>query len=217
MRALGLLGQVDLPAEDAAVPRARHYVRDLLNGVGHPRTDDALLLVSELVTNSVRHSDSGRVPGGRVVVAVSSHFGTLHIDVIDAGSAGRQPYVSSGVSPDSGGGRGLWLVQELSSAWGWYETTAGRVVWFQLTGPCHEEVGRSAPRTNRDEKTDFPTPRTNLGGGGSRSAPKTIRDEKTDLPAPETGRDEKTDLPAPRTSWNEETNLPSPGTSRGSG
>lgn len=146
MRALGLLGQVDLPAEDAAVPRARRYVRDLLNGVGHPQADDALLLVSELVTNSVRHSDSGRAPGGRVVVAASVHNGTLHIEVIDAGSAGRRPYVSSDVSPDSGGGRGLWLVQELSSAWGWYETTAGRVVWFQLASREVQEVPTSQRR-----------------------------------------------------------------------
>ncbi|WP_329084817.1 ATP-binding protein [Streptosporangium sp. NBC_01469] len=133
MRALGLLGQVDLPAQIAAVPRARRYVRDLLDGVDHPHTDDALLLLTELVTNSVRHSDSGRTPGGRVV-AVAHHDGTLHIDVVDAGSVGRRPQVYLDTDPDSGGGRGLWLVQQLSTAWGWYETSAGRVVWFQLAG-----------------------------------------------------------------------------------
>lgn len=69
VRALGLLGQVDLPAEAAAVPRARRYVRDLLDGTGHPQTDDALLLVTELVTNSVRHSDSGRTPARHVETA----------------------------------------------------------------------------------------------------------------------------------------------------
>ncbi|WP_329084861.1 ATP-binding protein [Streptosporangium sp. NBC_01469] len=135
MRALGLLGQVDQPAQIAAVPRARRYVRDLLKGIDHPHTDDALLLLTELVTNSVRHSDSGRCPSGRITIAVAHHDGTLHIDVIDAGStAGHQPLVCAGVTPDSGGGRGLWLVRELSSAWGWYEISAGRVVWFQLGG-----------------------------------------------------------------------------------
>ncbi|MER6175844.1 ATP-binding protein [Streptosporangium sp. NPDC001681] len=77
--------------------------------------------------------DSGRTPGGRVTIAVARHNGTLHIDVIDAGStAGQRPQVCPDTDPDSGGGRGLWLVQQLSSAWGWYETPAGRVVWFQL-------------------------------------------------------------------------------------
>ncbi|WP_326641149.1 hypothetical protein OG884_00985 [Streptosporangium sp. NBC_01755] len=54
------LAEVDLPAQVAAVPQARRYVRDLLDGVNHPHADDALLLLTELVTNSVRHSDSGR-------------------------------------------------------------------------------------------------------------------------------------------------------------
>ncbi|MFG1753780.1 ATP-binding protein [Streptosporangium sandarakinum] len=133
MRVLGLLGQVELPAEVAAVPRMRRYVRDLLDDTEHPHTDDALLLVTELVTNSVRHSDSGRVPGGRVIVAVANHAGTLHIDVIDAGSEGCRPALRPDIDGDSSGGRGLWLVQELATAWGWYETAAGRVVWFQLS------------------------------------------------------------------------------------
>ncbi|MEU0517128.1 ATP-binding protein [Streptosporangium sp. NPDC006007] len=130
----GLLGQVDLPAKVASVPQARRYVRHLLEGIGHPQADDALLLVTELVTNSVRHSDSGRVPGGRVSVSIATHDGTLHIDVLDAGSKGHEPRLRPGVNAGSGGGRGLWLVHELSSAWGWYETPAGRVVWFQLAG-----------------------------------------------------------------------------------
>ncbi|MEU4832281.1 ATP-binding protein [Streptosporangium sp. NPDC023615] len=135
MKALGLLGQIEVPAQIAAVPRARRYVRDLLTGLDHPLTDDALLLLTELVTNSVRHSDSGRCPSGRITVAVAHHDGTLHIDVIDAGSAaGHHPLVCADVTADSGGGRGLWLVRELSSAWGWYEILAGRVVWFQLGG-----------------------------------------------------------------------------------
>ncbi|MEU3170011.1 ATP-binding protein [Streptosporangium sp. NPDC006930] len=134
MRALGLLGQVEVPAQIAAVPRARHYVRDLLKGLDHPHTDDALLLLTELVTNAIRHSDSGRSSDGRIIIAVAHHLGTLHIDVVDAGSTGQRPSLRAGVSPDSGGGRGLWLVQELSSAWGWYEALTGRVVWFQLNG-----------------------------------------------------------------------------------
>jgi anti-sigma regulatory factor (Ser/Thr protein kinase) len=132
MSAPRLLGQTDLPGELAAVPRARRYVRDLLDVTGHTRTDDALLLVTELVANSVRHSDSGRVPGGRVSVAVINWDGTLHIDVIDAGSTDSLPRIRTDACAESCGGRGLRLVRELATTWGWYGIPAGRVVWFQL-------------------------------------------------------------------------------------
>ncbi|MEV4377783.1 ATP-binding protein [Streptosporangium sp. NPDC049644] len=135
VKELETLGQVELPAEVTSVPKARRYVRELLEGSAHAQTDDALLLVSELVTNAVCHSDSGRVPGGRVIVAVARHNGTLHCDVIDAGSARHTPWLRTEVDFDSGGGRGLWLVQKLATAWGWNEITTGRVVWFQLGGP----------------------------------------------------------------------------------
>ena len=128
-----MLGEVALPGEVASVPTAWHYVRDLLAAAGHPYNDDALLLVTELVTNAVRHSRSGR-PGDRVTVAVADCGGTLHINVIDGGSADHRPQLRPEADDDGGGGRGLWLVQELSSAWGWQETPAGHVVWFQLPG-----------------------------------------------------------------------------------
>ncbi|MFC4590405.1 ATP-binding protein [Sphaerisporangium corydalis] len=107
MRALGLLGQVDVPARLAAVPRARRCVRELLGGTGHPQTDDALLLVTELVTNAVRYSDSERCPAGRVSIAVADHDGMLHIDVIDAGSSDNRPTLCLETRSESGGGRGL--------------------------------------------------------------------------------------------------------------
>ncbi|WP_405393434.1 ATP-binding protein [Microbispora hainanensis] len=56
MKALGLLGRIDLPGEAASVCKARRYLRVLLAGTSHPQIDDAALLVSELVGNAVRHS-----------------------------------------------------------------------------------------------------------------------------------------------------------------
>ncbi|MFF4992544.1 ATP-binding protein [Streptosporangium saharense] len=134
MKTLGMLGQVVLPGEVSSIPLARRHVRNLLVSVGHTDNDDALLLVTELVTNAVRHSRSGR-PGEQVTVSVAIHDGTIHVDVTDAGSADRQPRLRSGMSTDSGGGRGLWLLQEIASTWGWHEIPAGRVVWFRLTKP----------------------------------------------------------------------------------
>ncbi|WP_405393431.1 ATP-binding protein [Microbispora hainanensis] len=67
-----------------------------------------------------------------MTVAVAQHSGTLHIDVIDAGSATSTPRVQTGFDAETCAGRGLWLVQELAAAWGWHESETGRVVWFQL-------------------------------------------------------------------------------------
>ncbi|MCG5218216.1 ATP-binding protein [Streptosporangium soli] len=136
MTALGLLGQLALPADVASVSGARRYVRDLLDRTGHAQADDAILLVSELFTNAVRHSDSGRRPGGQVTIAVAGLGPTLHIDVIDAGSADRLPMLCPHVNVASSGGRGLWLVETLATTWGWYDTPTGRVVWFQLRHPA---------------------------------------------------------------------------------
>src|SRR5690349_17503300 len=84
MTTLGVLERVRLAGVLGSVPAARHYVRDLRGVAEHPRVDDILLLVTELVANSVRHSDSGRRPGGGVTMIVAFHDGTLHVDVIDA-------------------------------------------------------------------------------------------------------------------------------------
>ncbi|MBB6476561.1 ATP-binding protein [Sphaerisporangium rubeum] len=58
---------------------------------------------------------------------------TMRFEVIDQGSEGDIPQIPAQVDPMSECGRGLWLVRELSSAWGWERNGAGRVVWFELT------------------------------------------------------------------------------------
>ncbi|WP_204017812.1 ATP-binding protein [Sphaerimonospora thailandensis] len=126
-----LLGHVDLPGEESSVPQARLYVRKLLEAADHTRVDDALLLVSELVTNSVRHSDSGSRPDGRITVVISHRPGALQVKVIDQGSKKQAPRMLR-AAEDSDRGRGLWLVGQIASAWGVYEDDAGRAVWFEL-------------------------------------------------------------------------------------
>ncbi|MGJ6963173.1 ATP-binding protein [Streptosporangium sp. G11] len=129
--ALGLLGRVDLPGVAESVSSARRYVRGVLENSGHRDTYDAELLVSELVSNAIRHSESGRV-GGRVTVVVANLGDVTRIAVIDEGSSTCMPHLPAEPDEDAEGGRGLWLVREVALSWGWYEGTAGRVVWFQL-------------------------------------------------------------------------------------
>ncbi|MEU8379906.1 ATP-binding protein [Streptosporangium sp. NPDC048865] len=131
--ALGLLGRVDLPGAAKSVSSARRYVRSVLEDSGQPDTYDAELLVSELVSNAVRHSKSGRV-GGRVTVVVANLGDVIRVAVIDEGSSNCVPRLPAEPDEESEGGRGLWLVSEVALSWGWYEGAAGRkrVVRFQL-------------------------------------------------------------------------------------
>lgn len=126
-----LTRSIHLAGVPESVGTVREFVRDAL-GEDHPSTDVALLLASELVANSVRHSDSGRRPDGRVTVTITVDDGAVHVDVADEGSAANVPRVPGQPDELRESGRGLWLVQELSAAWGWEDIPTGRLVWFRL-------------------------------------------------------------------------------------
>lgn len=95
-----------------------------------------MLLTSELVTNSVQHSKSGR-PRGTVTLTLISVPGGIRVEVIDDG-AETTPAASADQyrQPDlADSGRGLELVEMLSARWSHYSDSAGRVTWFELTLP----------------------------------------------------------------------------------
>jgi anti-sigma regulatory factor (Ser/Thr protein kinase) len=130
-----LLGSLTIPGEPARVGEARRFAAGIL-GAGHPCSDTAVLLTSELVTNSVQHSNSGR-PGGTVTLTLISIPGGIRVEVIDDGAETR-PAASAGPHrpPDlADSGRGLELVGMLSARWSHYSDSAGRVTWFELTEP----------------------------------------------------------------------------------
>jgi two-component sensor histidine kinase len=122
-------------AVDASVPQARHAVRDLLVRQGVPVCDDTvqalLLIVSELVTNAVRHA-ALLSPMLAVEVAVGPEW--VRVSVED-----DHPYRPSPLEADHGrtGGRGLLLVREITREAGGVcdvEHTAGggKVIWAAL-------------------------------------------------------------------------------------
>jgi anti-sigma regulatory factor (Ser/Thr protein kinase) len=76
--------------------------------------EDVGLLVSELVTNSVRHADVG--PRGVVDIHVSKRDDQLRLVVTDPGSEAVPHLVE--LDLDQPGGLGLFLVDKLASAWG---------------------------------------------------------------------------------------------------
>ncbi|WP_344969495.1 ATP-binding protein [Streptosporangium fragile] len=125
----------DFPGKEISVPVAREWARELLAGrIAAPLLDDVLLLLSEVVTNAITHSDSGRTAGGRVTVRVTCASGDVHVEVTDDGSAVSAPAVRV-PEPDEDGGRGLWLVDLLATAWGSHHGEAGGSVWF-LVAEC---------------------------------------------------------------------------------
>jgi anti-sigma regulatory factor (Ser/Thr protein kinase) len=121
-----------LPGTADSAAAARQLTRDLLGPV-NPALDTAMLLVSELVTNSVTHSRSG-LPGGTVTVAVSTGSGGVLIQVRDDGGLTEPRVVAT---PPTGAenaehGYGLLLVAALADTWGTTTTREGRLTWCRV-------------------------------------------------------------------------------------
>ena len=111
-------------AAPAQVAQARHFLASLL-GTSALR-DDAVLCLSEVATNAVRHSAS-RHPGGTFEVRATVVGGGLRVEVSDAG--GPWPgEPEPGVEP----GHGLAIVAALASRWGIDGDDGARTVWFEI-------------------------------------------------------------------------------------
>ena len=119
-----------------AVPSARAHLRRLLSGWGQAELGpDASVVVSELVTNSVAASAELRLAAAPVLVWLGSDNHCVLLAVADASP--RLP-ARLNLGPEAEGGRGLALVETLSSRWGWHFTSiAGlmKVVWAEWSLP----------------------------------------------------------------------------------
>jgi anti-sigma regulatory factor (Ser/Thr protein kinase) len=90
--------------------------------------NDMRLLVSELVTNSVRHS--GRNGSGVVELEVDVTETRVLVRVIDNGPGFEAS--PRGPEDDPGSGWGLFLVEQISDRWG-VELNGSTQVWFELS------------------------------------------------------------------------------------
>ena len=119
-----LRATLDLPPAPRSVAAARAVVAQLLTAwAAEGYRDDAALLVSELVTNVVRH-----VPGeAAMTVEVQLTSAALHIAVVDGSTvpAATRPRTAQG-------GHGLWLVGAMADRWGSEQHVRGKRVWFEL-------------------------------------------------------------------------------------
>ncbi|WP_248958152.1 ATP-binding protein [Sphaerisporangium perillae] len=164
MAAGRLLGVTELLGSPESVSRAREYVRRKL-GDAHPAIDDVTLLVSEVVTNAVLHSDSKN--GGKVTLAIADCHDFVHVDVVDEGGE-CSPRLCGDLLAE--GGRGLVLVDLISHQWSVREDDTGRTVWFDVKYKC----GSDGTTRHGSSSPDNPHP---SGGGGAGESPATEPDD----------------------------------------
>jgi anti-sigma regulatory factor (Ser/Thr protein kinase) len=122
---------ISLLATPAAPTAAREAIDDLAELRGLPQLAfDVRMLVSELVTNSVRHAGLTNTQPIRLLLQLSP--GTLRCEIHDPGPGFRPPQDPRPRS--EGGGWGLYLVARLTQRWG-IESTNGTTVWFEVDLP----------------------------------------------------------------------------------
>jgi anti-sigma regulatory factor (Ser/Thr protein kinase) len=140
--------RVTLAAEPAAAGAARRQVQATIQAWEVPVDSSvAMLLTSELVTNAIMHET-----GETITLVITCAYGQLHVDVHDTSCTLPVPVDGP---PDAETGRGLMLVANLSSSWGYYRTPTGKAVYFTLAfqdGLSGDEPGMDGdgPSTNRE-------------------------------------------------------------------
>jgi anti-sigma regulatory factor (Ser/Thr protein kinase) len=128
-------GSYDFEDETSSPAAARRFVRELLVSWGLPDlTETVELLVSEVVTNVVRHA---RTDGSIVVTRSPSG---VRVEVSD--SAGGEPTPLS-PEPRQPSGRGLAIVDAMATRWGVATAPdgSGKAVWFEVDLETAESEG----------------------------------------------------------------------------
>jgi anti-sigma regulatory factor (Ser/Thr protein kinase) len=122
--------EVELPIGVAAPSLARDALAPFLEWRDDETRFRLDLLISELVTNAVRHS-SGWVTDP-ILVRVLAVDDRMHVEVRDAGRSSDDVVGPLAPVPHPrSSGWGLWLLDRLADVWG-VDRSAGTTVWFEL-------------------------------------------------------------------------------------
>ena len=118
------------PHEPQSVPAARRFATRVLQGTS-PETLEAIeLMVSELATNCIRHTDSG------FDLTIIRSGRDIRVEATDR--AGGTPTMRS-PKPTDPSGRGLKIIDMLSAGWGVKsEAAEGKTVWFTIADSATE-------------------------------------------------------------------------------
>ncbi|MEU6163106.1 ATP-binding protein [Streptomyces tanashiensis] len=125
----------ELVAGDGVVRECRAHTRRALSewfgpagDPGEVAAEDALLLVSEVVTNALTH---GGVP---YELRLDRTDGRLWVQVSDTSAVRPRPHGRH--HADRPSGHGLYLLARLSAAWGCLPRGGGKAVWFEVEVPA---------------------------------------------------------------------------------
>ncbi len=113
-----------LPVDLRAAAAARALLRETLAGRDGSGCDDAMIMISEVVTNAVRHTRDVL----HLLIVMDGQ--SLRVEVTD-----DDPVVPAvpAVDLDGTGGRGLYIVDKLADCWGVTPTAGGKTVWFEIS------------------------------------------------------------------------------------
>jgi anti-sigma regulatory factor (Ser/Thr protein kinase) len=118
---------IHLDRDLAMIRVARQTLRRWLQERSRADPEDAMLVLSELVTNAMVHARAG------CTIEVLHHDDLVRLEVRDPSSA---PPTMRTAHPHNIGGRGLRLVAAVAQAWGWEPTAGGKRVWAHLVAPA---------------------------------------------------------------------------------
>jgi anti-sigma regulatory factor (Ser/Thr protein kinase) len=113
----------NLPRSRNSVGAARRLVNGHTPSLDSQQRQDAVLMVSELVTNAVLHGVGG------ISLRIDAEADTVRIEVADEGNVVLAPTPE----PGSHGGWGLRIVEQLADDWGVFDGSTR--VWFRLGRP----------------------------------------------------------------------------------
>ena len=141
-----LLGILRVPPNEDEVRAVRHWLYGLLGESHGAMAEEAAVGASELVTNSIKHSDT-KARGGEIsITALSVDGKRLRIEVADDGSSRNKPVLRK-IDTDAQSGRGLLIIKAISAGrWGVEADDAGQMVWFEMPAPSAVITGRHDTR-----------------------------------------------------------------------
>jgi anti-sigma regulatory factor (Ser/Thr protein kinase) len=124
---VSLRAHVDLLPEPASAGAGRRAVAEVLTdwGVSPETVSDAMLVVSEIVTNALLHAPAE----DPLALDLSLTDGVLRVAVSD--TSDRHPLRRSPAGHDEGG-RGIGILDALASRWGVSDRVGGKSLWFEI-------------------------------------------------------------------------------------